>query len=799
MSIKLIVATYFSEPATPGERALRRSRKPQVIARSVSLFSVALFLALSSVSYGILLGDWEKNMDGWTNAGYGAVKTYSTTGATLNQYSLKIIAPSGLTDAIVFDVIAQNRVDDFRKNNKISVDVTRLASEWIGSGSYCELLLCVNAGGSGWSLRQDVEEHAPWNPSQGDQPITVIYDLSEAISHIQFDNLDYLEILFCTNYSAGYTGGIYYLDNLRMVSDLIAYNPHPADGDTDVQTEPTLSWSPGMYADTHNVYFGTDFNDVNNATADSHPNVTFTNVDVNNFKPGTLGSNKNYYWRIDEVNDAHPDRLWKGVVWSFVSSSCLVVDDFEAYNDTDNRIYQTWLDYSVNNSGMTVGHLEPPFAEQQIFHGGSQSMYMRYDNDGIVNEGTNREKILTSLYSEAERHWAEPQDWTKDGVAYLALWFRGFPESVGSFTGQSSNYTMTAAGADIGGTADQFHFAYKSLSGNGSISANVVSLKNTDSWAKAGVMIRQSLAADSKHATVVVTPGNGVSFLRRLTDGANSEETTQVGLNPPQCVRLSRSGNTLTAEYLANGATWVRLGSVDMPMLGNVYIGLCLTSHNVNATAEASFSNVANSGTGDWQSQDIGIPSNTAEPLYIELEDSEGRSFAIEHYNPAATTIGAWKQWSIYLKDFLWINIRAIEKMSIRVGDRLSAQHGGAGSLFIDDIRLYITAPTGVIDLTSVTFDQTISNSAEPVLVDLYTPWCPFCEQMAPIIQEIADEYANKAKICRLNANYASEIVRRYEVISVPTLFLFKNGQLIKKWKGVTSKQDLTAAIDALL
>ena len=79
------------------------------------------------------------------------------------------------------------------------------------------------------------------------------------------------------------------------------------------------------------------------------------------------------------------------------------MDDFEGYGDIENRIFDFWTDFAVNYTGMTVGHFVPPFAERSIFHSGSQSMYLRYDNDGTVNEGTSYEEIGKRSFSEAER------------------------------------------------------------------------------------------------------------------------------------------------------------------------------------------------------------------------------------------------------------------------------------------------------------------------------------------------------------------------------------------------------------
>jgi regulation of enolase protein 1 (concanavalin A-like superfamily) len=340
---------------------------------------------------------------------------------------------------------------------------------------------------------------------------------------------------------------------------------------------------------------------------------------------------------------------------------------------------------------MTVGYFDPPFAERSIVHDGFQAMYMHYDNDGTVNEGTSYEQSGTLLYSEAEREWAATQDWTRKSVNALTLWFRGVPASVGSFTETATGYRMTAAGADIWDISDQFHFAYKQFSGSGTVTARVVSITNTDPWAKAGIMIRESLDPGSAHVMVVVTLGNGVAFQNRPSIGeATVTSGAQVGITAPRWVRLVRSGNTFSARYSANGTNWTQLGSVNMPMLANVYVGLCLTSHNVNVTCTAEFSNVTlpGSASGDWQSQDIGIESNVAEQLYVVLQDSAGNSAVVKHPDPAATTIGSWTEWSIPLIDFTGVNMQAIKSMVIGAGDRANPKHGGAGTLYIDDIGL---------------------------------------------------------------------------------------------------------------
>jgi hypothetical protein len=143
------------------------------------------------------------------------------------------------------------------------------------------------------------------------------------------------------------------------------------------------------------------------------------NLGSESFEPGQLEWNTTYYWRIDEVNDAHPDSPWKGNVWSFTTANFLVIDDFESYNDLDptdpnsNRIFLSWIDGFDNpaQNGSIVGYANPPFAEQTIVHSGNQSMPMSYDNTVGKSEAT---LTLTSN-----------RDWTVNGVNRLTIWYRG--------------------------------------------------------------------------------------------------------------------------------------------------------------------------------------------------------------------------------------------------------------------------------------------------------------------------------------------------------------------------------------
>jgi thioredoxin 1 len=104
-----------------------------------------------------------------------------------------------------------------------------------------------------------------------------------------------------------------------------------------------------------------------------------------------------------------------------------------------------------------------------------------------------------------------------------------------------------------------------------------------------------------------------------------------------------------------------------------------------------------------------------------------------------------------------------------------------------------------VIELTDADFDNTIHKSDVPVLVDFWAPWCGPCKMMAPIIEEVAKDYKDRAKVGKLNTDDARDSAMEFGISAIPTIILFKNGQVQKKWVGLTSKKELSAAIDELL
>jgi len=264
---------------------------------------------------------------------------------------------------------------------------------------------------------------------------------------------------------------------------------------------------------------------------------------------------------------------------------------------------------------------------------------------------------------------------------------------------------MTGTGADIwdigpgaGEYHDEFHYAYKMLTGPGSIVAKVESVQNTNDWAKAGVMIRETLDGGSKHAFACVTPANGVAFQGRTEPGGASFNFNQSGFTTPYWVKLTRdvAGN-FSAYHSANGTTWQLIEegpATNISMNSNVYIGLALTSHDAALTCEAVFSNVTITGTvsGQWAHQDIGVNSNDVEPLYVAVSNTAGQPVVVVNDDPAAATIDTWTEWIIPLQTFAdqGIDLTNVDRIAIGLGTRGNmTTPGGSGKMYFDDIRLY--------------------------------------------------------------------------------------------------------------
>ena len=219
----------------------------------------------------------------------------------------------------------------------------------------------------------------------------------------------------------------------------------------------------------------------------------------------------------------------------------------------------------------------------------------------------------------------------------------GSPAIAGSTTYSGGTYTIKAAGVDIWGTSDQFRYVYKQMSGDVDIVARVNSVQYTNAWSKAGVMVRETLDANARHAMALMSAGRGYSFQWRLDPGGLAAYKSGGSGTAPAWVRLKRTGYKFEAFRSTDGVTWTSVGAQSVPMADTVYVGLAVTSHDATATTTAVMDQFKITSTALTTNQPPAVTltspasgTSFAAPASVTLSasasDPEGRLSRVEFY-----------------------------------------------------------------------------------------------------------------------------------------------------------------------
>lgn len=184
-------------------------------------------------------------------------------------------------------------------------------------------------------------------------------------------------------------------------------------------------------------------------------------------------------------------------------------------------------------------------------------------------------------------------------------------------------FTVTGSGADIWDISDQFAYVHQGVTGDSTIVARITSQTNSDPWAKAGVMFRETTGANSAYVDLVITPANGLNLQWRDSAGGTCNWTGLGTYSLPLYLKLVRSGNTFTAYKSSDGTNWgSALGSHSTTMTGGIKAGMCVTSHNNTVTSTAKFDNVIVSG---------GAATATPTPTLTPTPTSNGPRYEAEN------------------------------------------------------------------------------------------------------------------------------------------------------------------------
>ena len=155
----------------------------------------------------------------------------------------------------------------------------------------------------------------------------------------------------------------------------------------------------------------------------------------------------------------------------------------------------------------------------------------------------------------------------------------------GSASYASGTFTVNGGGADVSGPSDSFSYVYQTLTGDGRIIARVIGLSNTNANAKAGIMLRETLAPDSSHVMLDLEPTGGVELIARSTSGGNGAVVATTTTAPPVWVELTRTARSFSAAISADGVTWSQVGSASIGMTSTLDVGLIVCSHDTTVSS----------------------------------------------------------------------------------------------------------------------------------------------------------------------------------------------------------------------
>jgi hypothetical protein len=376
----------------------------------------------------------------------------------------------------------------------------------------------------------------------------------------------------------------------------------PANNATGVATTGvSLSFNAGLWAHLYDIYFGTTPNppllEGGKRLGPSQSSTDYRYYALPALQPGTT-----YYWKIVSKTMAYLSA--EGPVWSFRTAggppppnvpptvtltapangatftAPATVTLTASASDSDGTVAK--VDFYAGSTPLGTATAAPyGYTWTNVAAGTYTLTAVATDNLGAT---TTSAAVTVTVTNPPPPPTGLPTGWSSADVGSVP-----FP---GNASYSSGTFTVTGSGADVWGTADQFYYAYRSMTGDGTMIARVASVQNVAAWVKAGIMIRETLSAGSAHAFILVSASKGVAFQRRQATGGASVSTAGSLSAAPRWVKLTRAVNTFSAYESADGVTWTLVGTDTIPLGTTVFVGLGVTSHNTAATATCTFDNV---------------------------------------------------------------------------------------------------------------------------------------------------------------------------------------------------------------
>jgi regulation of enolase protein 1 (concanavalin A-like superfamily) len=324
-------------------------------------------------------------------------------------------------------------------------------------------------------------------------------------------------------------------------------------------------------------------------TVDDLGNGTYKFVSANNHKALHVAGNGK--------SNGTPVQLWEdngfyGQRWQLITDNEAPTPptNLKANAVSDNLINLSWTEstdnvgivgYAVYRDGVKVGTTRTTAYSDTGLAAEASYSYTVKAFDNLLN--------FSAASSTADAATAAHILFTSKDIGPVGL--------AGSYSYDNGKYTVTGSGKDIWAAEDQFNFAYLPVTGDITVAASVYSQQNTNAWAKAGLMMRATLDANSPYAMLDVTPGNGVVFQWRSSSGGSTKQTAVAMQTVPIWLKLVRTGTLIEGYYSTDGTNWTTVGSANVPAIPNTaHVGLNVTSHNNTKRSTVVFDNVSITG-----------------------------------------------------------------------------------------------------------------------------------------------------------------------------------------------------------
>jgi hypothetical protein len=538
-----------------------------------------------------------------------------------------------------------------------------------------------------------------------------------------------------------------------MARPELACEPQPQDEAVDVDRDAVLSWMPGEFANTHDVYFGIDFNDVNDATITAPRGVTISGgQNANTFDTGRLEFGQTYYWRVDEVNDAHPDSPWKGSAWSFTTEPVAYPLEMAHITATASSMKSAEENpaNTINGSGLDANdiHLTPTNSMWLSDVSAPGETWIQYDFDQLYklhqvlvwNHNSDLEEVVGFGIKEALIETSQDSEiWETFGTIELA---RAAQQAPVDLQGIIARHVRITAQSNWGGIFQQYglsevRFFYIPVqaresypdSGATGVEVDVILgwtagreaathdvYVSTDEQAVIDGTAPVATVTETSHGPLALDLDTIYYWKVNEVNEAETPSTWESAIwsfttTDHLIVDDFESYNDLDpADPESNRIFNAWIDGYDNPENGSL-VGYDTPPfaeqtivHGGNQSMPLYYDNSVGYSEAtltltyprDWTENGVntltiwfrGISDNSAETLYVALNGSA----VVNHDNPNAAQIDEWTEWNIDLQAFS-VNLANVNSIALGLGNKNNPQAGGSGTMYFDDIRLYPPPP----------------------------------------------------------------------------------------------------------